>query len=70
MSRNPSRRHYNQDDIFTAIISFRDDLARRGIKLLVMPAPNKSSIYPQMLAARADGCPNPVNPTTRRSWRR
>jgi hypothetical protein len=55
-----------QNDIFAAIISFRDELAKRGIKLLVMPAPNKSSIYPEMLAIRADGCPNPVNPTTRR----
>ncbi len=50
------------NDIYTAIISFRDDLAKRGIELLVMPAPNKSSIYPQMLAARAS---SPVNPTTR-----
>jgi hypothetical protein len=52
-------------EVFAAIISFRDDLAKRGIKLLVMPAPNKSSIYPEMLSARADGCPNPINPTTR-----
>ena len=44
-----------QDDILTAIVSFRDDLARRGIKLLVMPVPNKSSIYPEMLAIRATG---------------
>jgi hypothetical protein len=43
------------NDIFTAIVSFRDDLAKRGIKLLVMPAPNKSSIYPEMLTVRADG---------------
>jgi hypothetical protein len=52
------------NDIFTAIISFRDDLAKRGIRLLVMPAPNKSSIYPEMLAARAEVAA-PVNPTTR-----
>jgi len=53
------------NDILTAIVSFRDALAQRGIKLLVMPAPDKSSVYPQMLAVRADGCPDPVNPTTR-----
>jgi len=52
------------NDIFTAIISFRDDLAKRGIKLLVMPAPNKASIYPEMLAVRAKTAA-PVNPTTR-----
>jgi hypothetical protein len=43
-----------ENDIFTAIVSFRDALARRGIQLLVMPAPNKSSIYPEMLAIRAN----------------
>jgi lysophospholipase L1-like esterase len=50
------------EDLFTAIVSFRDDLARRGIKLLVMPAPNKASIYPEMLAA---GASQPVNTKTR-----
>jgi hypothetical protein len=44
-----------ENDIIAAIVSFRNDLAGRGIKLLVMPAPNKSSIYPQMLTVRADG---------------
>jgi hypothetical protein len=29
---------------------FRDDLAARGIQLLVMPVPNKESIYPDQLA--------------------
>ncbi len=46
---------FPQNDIFAAIVSFRDELAKRGIKLLVMPAPNKSSIYPEMLAVRANG---------------
>ncbi len=55
----------NEGDVFTAIVSFRDDLAKRGIKLLVMPAPNKESIYPEMLADRAAGPSAVVNPTTR-----
>jgi len=54
-----------RDDIFAAITSFRDDLAKRGIKLVVMPAPNKASVYPEMLAARAASIAGPVNPTTR-----
>ncbi len=54
----------SDNNICAAIVSFRDELAKRGIKLLVMPAPNKSSIYPEMLAARADTA-NPVNPTSR-----
>ncbi|MCL5736894.1 MAG: hypothetical protein M1274_15215, partial [Actinobacteria bacterium] len=45
----------SESDVFTAIVSFRDELAQKGIKLLVMPAPNKSSIYPEMLAVRANG---------------
>jgi hypothetical protein len=54
-------------------------LAKRGIKLLVMPAPNKSSIYPEMLTVRANGAGSTpalgggpsrgrlgyINPTTR-----
>ncbi len=49
------------NDLFAAVISFRDELAKRGIKLLVMPAPNKSSIYPEMLTIRADGtCSTPA----------
>jgi hypothetical protein len=49
------------EDLFAATVSFRDDLAKRGIKLLVMPAPNKASIYPEMLTARAS---DPVNSKT------
>ncbi|MBP7050018.1 MAG: hypothetical protein KBE65_03295 [Phycisphaerae bacterium] len=54
-----------RDDLLDAIVSFRDDLAKRGIRLLVMPAPNKASVCPEMLAARAAGMTTPVNPTTR-----
>jgi len=37
-----------------AIKSFRAQLAARGIRLLVVPAPNKESIYPEMLSRRAE----------------
>jgi hypothetical protein len=53
-----------QGNIFDAIVSFRDELAKRGIQLLVMPAPNKASVYPEMLAARAKGDSAKVNETT------
>jgi hypothetical protein len=36
-----------------AITSFRDQLAARGIRLLVLPVPNKESVYPEMLSNRA-----------------
>jgi len=57
-----TERYSPPEDLFTAITSFRDDLAKRGVKLLVMPAPNKASIYPEMLTA---GAAKPVNTKTR-----
>jgi hypothetical protein len=36
-----------------AIVAFRDVLARRDIELIVVPAPNKESVYPEKLARRA-----------------
>lgn len=46
--------HATSDDPVAAICDFRDQLAARGIQLLVMPAPNKESIYPQQLSRRAE----------------
>ena len=40
-------------DPLPAILSFRDDLAVRGIRLVVMPVPNKESVYPEMVTRRA-----------------
>jgi hypothetical protein len=41
------------DDPLSAIITFRDQLLRRGIRLLVVPMPVKPSIYPDKLTRRA-----------------
>jgi hypothetical protein len=41
-------------DPLPAIRSFRDQLLARGLELLVVVAPNKECIYPEMLAARAE----------------
>ncbi len=40
----------------SAIVGFRDQLAQRGIKLLVVPVPGKPSVYPEMITARATPC--------------
>ena len=40
-------------DPVAAIVDFRDQLAARGIRLIVMPAPNKESVYPEQLVRRA-----------------
>jgi hypothetical protein len=45
----------NAPDPLPAIRSFRDQLQAQGIRLLVVPVPNKESIYPEMLARRAEG---------------
>ncbi|MCL4203113.1 MAG: hypothetical protein KJ000_11485 [Pirellulaceae bacterium] len=42
-------------DPLPAIVSFRDQLAQRGVRLLVVPVPNKESIYPELVSARAAG---------------
>jgi len=60
----PADLGYGRADVLSAIISFRDQLAQRGIKLLVVPAPNKASVYPEMLTRRAEGLEQPVNPRT------
>lgn len=43
------------DNPLPAILAFRAELAARGIQLVVVPAPNKESVYPEKLSARAGG---------------
>lgn len=40
------------DDPVAAILAFREELARRGIRLMVIPMPGKPSIYPGKLTGR------------------
>ncbi len=54
----------DHDDPVAAICDYRDQLAARGIRLVVMPAPNKESIYPERLTRRADALSLAVGPTT------
>ena len=53
-------------DPLPAIRSFRDQLQARGIRLLVVPVPNKESVYPEMLAKRAEDAGVVVCEQTRR----
>jgi hypothetical protein len=50
----------------SAIVSFRDQLALRGINLLVIPVPGKPAIYPEMLTRRAAACDPRVHEHTGR----
>ncbi len=44
-----------QPDPLKAIVDFRDQLANRGIALIVMPAPVKPSVHPERHSARYEG---------------
>lgn len=52
------------NDPIAAIVDFRDQLARRGIQLVVMPVPNKESIYPDRVASRAESLRGVLAPRT------
>jgi len=47
------------------ITHFRDQLAVRGIRLVVVPVPNKESVYPENLTRRAARLTNSVGAETR-----
>jgi hypothetical protein len=53
-------------DPLPAIRSFHDQLRARGIRLLVVPVPNKESVYPEMLARRAEDAGVVICEQTRR----
>lgn len=44
-----------QPDPVKAIVEFRDQLAKRGVELIVLPAPPKSVIHPEMFSGRFTG---------------
>ena len=52
------------EDPLPAILDFRDQLAARGIQLVVMPVPNKDSLYPDRLTARAKSLRGVLAPRT------
>jgi hypothetical protein len=54
------------DDVIGAIRAFRDALDARGIRLLVVPAPGKPSIYPDKITARAAHLDEPVSGLARK----
>jgi hypothetical protein len=58
------------NDPVTAIVALRDELAARGMQLLVVPAPNKESIYPDRLSARVPEGQVLISPPTRDLFKR
>ncbi|HTL55538.1 MAG TPA: hypothetical protein VL361_07650 [Candidatus Limnocylindrales bacterium] len=54
----------NAAEAVGAIIDLRDQLRARGIQLLVMPVPNKESVYPERLTVRAAGLRSAIGSET------
>lgn len=54
----------DQGNIFSVIISFHAQLTEREIKLLLVPVPDKASVYPEMLVSGAGRIEQPVNSKT------
>jgi len=49
-----------RDEVVAVVTHFRDALAERGIRLLLVPAPGKPSVYPDRITARAARLERPV----------
>lgn len=61
----PTRTPNTTNDPVAAIVDFRNQLASRGVHLIVMPVPNKESIYPDRLTPRAKPPHGVLTPRTR-----
>jgi hypothetical protein len=55
----------SMNDPVPAIVDFRDQLAAVGIRLVLMPVPNKESVYPDHLTSRAETRRVVLSPRTR-----
>jgi SGNH hydrolase-like domain, acetyltransferase AlgX len=49
LTQRAQSRDSTPHDALAAVLHFRDQLAARGIRLTIMPAPNKESVYPEKL---------------------
>ena len=56
---------HSTNDPVPAIVAWRDALAARGVHLLVVPAPNKESVYPDRLTRRVAEGQSVMSPWTR-----
>ncbi|MCI0537261.1 MAG: hypothetical protein L0Z50_18765 [Verrucomicrobiales bacterium] len=64
LARGTSTVH-TTNDVVAAIVAWRDALAARGLQLLVVPVPNKESIYPDQLTRRVAPGQTVMSATTR-----
>jgi len=50
---DPEPGETSRESVVKAIVHFRDQLRQRGVQLLVVPVPDKASVYPDRLSLRA-----------------
>ncbi len=55
LTDRPAHGSHTVEEAAAAIVDFRDQLQARGLRLLIVPAPNKESIYPEYVTRRAAG---------------
>ena len=65
ISQRVRRGESSPSDAVAAVKDFSDQLAARGVRLLVVVAPNKESVYPQWLTGFAKPPSRVINPDTR-----
>jgi hypothetical protein len=65
LTQRPQPGESTPHDALAAVAAYRAALAARGIRLIVMPAPNKESVYPQWLSSHSEPPKRIINPETR-----
>lgn len=70
ITQRPTRSEALAGDAAAAVVDFRDQLATRGIKLIVVVAPNKESVYPDSLSRGAIPPTRISSPDTRAFFER
>jgi hypothetical protein len=70
LARPDARPPNATNDPVAAIVDFRDQLAAQGIHLILMPVPNKDSVYPDRLTSRAENLHAVMSPRTQQILQR
>lgn len=65
ITQRPQSGDSTPHDALSAVTAFRDALAARGIRLIIVPVPNKESVYPQWLSSSSEPPKRVINPETR-----
>ncbi len=65
LTQRPQPRDTAPRDTLAAVVHFRDQLAARGIRLILLPAPNKESVYPEKLTRFAAPAARVISDETR-----